>query len=672
MQVHHDLNELPSFRNAVITIGSFDGVHAGHQQIIGQLNDLAKRYEGESVLITFHPHPREVIYPRDESLQLLTTTDEKILLLDQLGIDHLVVVPFSVEFSQLRADEYVENFLYTHFKPACVVIGYDHRFGLNRQGDISYLRWFGLKLGFEVVEIEKQKVDNLAVSSTKIRKALAKAKVGKAARFMNHYFMLSGTVVSGDKIGSKLGFPTANLEIAKPQKLIPPDGVYAVWAHYQGRRYGGMLYIGSRPTLPDKKNRAIEVNLFNFNKDIYGDRLRLELVCHIRGDQEFIGLDALKEQLAKDKVASEKALKEAPKYKIPFDPKREWPHAAVVLLNYNTRDLLEKLLPRVLASDYPNQEVYVADNGSSDDSLALLKEKFPEVKRIELPENFGFAGGYNRALEKIEADYFVLLNTDVEVTPSWLSPLIQEIERDPKVGAVQPKILDYTQRDLFEYAGAAGGWIDKLGYPFCRGRIFGTVEKDNGQYDKIQSVFWATGAAFCIRASLFKKLGGFDPQYFAHMEEIDLCWRLKRAGYKILAVPRSTVYHMGGGTLDYHSPVKTYLNFRNSLITLWKNVPVRKLLWLIPVRLILDGASGLLFLVQGKYAHIWSIVRAHWHFFPKMRSIWQQRKHYDELIQKVSIQEQMDPSGMYSRSVVWQYFVKGRKYFRKLKSGKGE
>ena len=667
MQVHHDLNQLPSFLHAVVTIGSFDGVHAGHQQIIEQVIGLAKAYHGESVVITFHPHPRQIIYPRDTSLKLLTSTDEKILLLDQLGIDHLVVVPFTVEFSRLSADEYVENFLFGKFRPRCIVVGYDHRFGLNRQGDINYLRWFGKKLGFEVVEIEKQEVDNLAVSSTKIRTALDQGNVETTARLMGHFFLLSGTVVSGNKIGSELGYPTANLDIAQTHKLIPPDGVYAVWAHCQGKRYGGMLYIGIRPTLPGVKKRTIEVNLFDFNKDIYGERIRLELVAHIRDDQTFGDLQGLKEQLAKDKIAAENALKKAPSYEIPFAPQKKWPKAAVVILNYNTRALLEQLIPFALESDYSNMDLYVADNGSTDGSAELVRERFPKVRLIEMPENYGFAAGYNQALEQVEAEYFVLLNTDVEVTPSWLSTLIAEMERDPRIGAAQPKILNYHQRDHFEYAGAAGGWIDVLGYPFCRGRIFGTVEKDEGQYEKIQSVFWATGAALCIRSSLFRQLGGFDPRYFAHLEEIDLCWRLKRAGYKILAVPQSVVYHIGGSTLEYMSPRKTYLNFRNSLITLWKNEPVRKLIWLIPLRLVLDGLAGLLFFFQGNKGHIGSVVRAHWEFYPNMLAIWRERKHYEELIEKVSIHAPMDPGGIYSRSVVWQYFVRGRKYFRKLR-----
>ncbi len=666
MQVHHDLNELPVFRNAVVTIGSFDGVHSGHKRILEMVIEKAREEDGESVVVTFHPHPRQIIYPKDDSLKLLTTTDEKILLLEQLGIDHLVVAPFTVEFSQWSADEYVEKFLYGRLHPKCVVIGYDHRFGLNRQGDINYLKWYSEKLGFEVKEIEKLEVDNLAVSSTKIRNAVEQGSVETAARFMEHYFLLSGTVVRGNRIGSDLGFPTANIEISQPHKLIPPDGVYAVWVHHQQSRYGGMLYIGSRPTLPGKKARSIEVNIFDFNKDIYGDRLRVELVAHVRGDQTFENLEGLKEQLVKDKAASGLALQRAVAYDIPFSKKKEWPRVAVVLLNYNTKGLLHQLLPSVLAADYPNQEVYVADNGSSDGSAELVRDQFPEVQIIELPENYGYAGGYNRALEHVDADYYVLLNTDVEVAPGWLTQLIKEMDKDPKAAAAQPKILDYHRRDHFEYAGAAGGWMDSLGYPFCRGRIFGTVEKDEGQYDKNQTLFWASGAAFCVRAALFRQLGGFDPRYFAHLEEIDLCWRMKRAGYKILAVPQSVVYHMGGGTLDYHSPRKTYLNFRNSLITLWKNEPVSKLLWLLPLRLVMDGLAGMLFMVQGKKGHIFSVINAHWHFYPIMGAIWKDRRHYEELIQKVSIHGKMETSGIYKGSVVWAYFVKARRYFKSL------
>ncbi|MCB0641443.1 MAG: glycosyltransferase family 2 protein, partial [Phaeodactylibacter sp.] len=219
----------------------------------------------------------------------------------------------------------------------------------------------------------------------------------------------------------------------------------------------------------------------------------------------------------------------------------------------------------------------------------------------------------------------------------------------------------------FEHAGAAGGWMDYLGYPFCRGRLFNTVEKDEGQYDQKQEIFWASGAAFVMRGALFHQLGGFDGDYFAHLEEIDLCWRLKRAGFKILCVPASTVYHLGGGTLDYESPHKTYLNFRNSLFTLIKNESRRKLLWLIPTRLVMDGLAAALFLLQGKTKHIRAILRAHWGFYKGFRKFWAKRRHYEDLIQKVSISPKANRKGIYPRSIVWQYYVMGRKQFKNLK-----
>lgn len=296
----------------------------------------------------------------------------------------------------------------------------------------------------------------------------------------------------------------------------------------------------------------------------------------------------------------------------------------------------------------------------------LLKE-FNSVKILNLKENHGFAKGYNVALEKVESDYYILLNSDVEVTPNWVEPVIELLEKDKTIGAAQPKILSWDNKDTFEYAGAAGGWIDHLGYPFCRGRIFDALEKDNGQYDSVEEIFWASGAAFFVRAKLYQKLGGFDPDYFAHAEEIDLCWRIKRAGYKIIAVPKSIVYHVGGGTLDYLNPRKTYLNFRNTLFTILKNEPSSKLFWLIPLRLILDGVAGGLFLVQGKWKHIRSILQAHGAFYKSYRAMKQKRKMYNERIQKISISNQPNTAGIYPKSMVWQFYIKRIKYFRQLK-----
>ena len=298
MKVFNDLTDLPDFQNAVLTIGSFDGVHRGHQQILDRVKLLAQQHDGESIVVTFHPHPRLIVYPKDDSLRLITTIDEKVQLLRRYGIDNVVVVPFTVEFSQQSADEYIKNFLVDKFHPKHIVIGYDHRFGLNRQGDINYLKWHGEACGYEVVEIGQHEVEDIAVSSTKIRRALDAGEVDAAQRLMGHYFTLTGTVVHGNKIGKSLGFPTANLELAHKHKLLPPGGIYAVYAHHQGQRYGGMLYIGDRPTLQQYHNKTIEVNLFDFDKDIYGDKLQLELVKRTRDDAKFDNLEALSKRLA--------------------------------------------------------------------------------------------------------------------------------------------------------------------------------------------------------------------------------------------------------------------------------------------------------------------------------------------------------------------------------------
>ena len=659
MRVFNDLNHLPSFRNAVITIGSFDGVHTGHQRIIEKVNALARQIDGESLVITFHPHPRQVIYPKDDTLKLLTTVEEKVSLLEKYGVDNVVIVPFTVEFSQLSADEYIEKFLIEKFHPKYIVIGYDHRFGLNRQGDINYLRWYGQKGGFEVMEIEKQEVDDIAVSSTKIRKALDEGLVSAAQKLLGHPYTLIGTVVHGQKIGSSLGFPTANIEVPHREKLIPPDGIYAVQVTHKEQRYGGMLYIGSRPTLRNYTNRTIEVNIFNFNQSIYDEEVKLELVEFIRHDSQFTDLEGLKKQLEQDRIKARLLLKEEP-------PAKTKTKVAVVILNFNGRRYLAQFLPVVLEHS-PNAEVIVADNGSDDDSIAFLRKHYPQVRRIELTENLGFAAGYNAALKQIgnEQDYYVLLNSDVEVTAGWLDPLVAMLDQDQTIAAVQPKIRAYDQKESFEYAGAAGGWLDALDYPFCRGRVFAVTEKDEGQYDDVQEIFWATGAALVIRAKLFHDIGGFDGDYFAHLEEIDLCWRLKRAGYKIMVEPKSTVYHIGGGTLGYNTPGKAYLNFRNSLYTIVKNEPVGKLLWLLPLRLVLDGLAAILFLTEGKFPHIRSIIKAHWTFFPNYGKILQKRKKTTQLVETVRIGE-ANHAGRFAGSIVWRYYALGKRYFSEI------
>ena len=297
---------------------------------------------------------------------------------------------------------------------------------------------------------------------------------------------------------------------------------------------------------------------------------------------------------------------------------------AIVILNYNGRSFLEKFLGRVIDHS-AGCDVIVADNASTDDSVAWMQAHHPEVQLIKNVINHGFAGGYNVALEQVAHPYYILLNSDVDVPEGWVEPMLSWLESDPKHVACQPKIKSYAQPDSFEYAGAAGGYIDPLGYPFCRGRIFDTLEVDQGQYDTPQEVFWATGACLMIRREAYWAVGGFDNDFFAHMEEIDLCWRLQQRGYTVGCVPQSKVFHVGGGTLQATSPFKTYLNFRNNLWLLTKNLPGSRWWWTFPLRLVLDGVAGAKFLIEGKPKHTGMIVKAHWHAFAKLGKMWRKR-----------------------------------------------
>ncbi len=294
-------------------------------------------------------------------------------------------------------------------------------------------------------------------------------------------------------------------------------------------------------------------------------------------------------------------------------------NTAIVILNWNGSQFLELFLPQVVERSQ-NCDVYVADNGSTDDSLNLLKNKFPAVKTIELPNNSGYTGGYNKALKLIKAKYYILLNSDIEVTPDWTIPLINLMESDNTIAAAQPKIKSFHEKTKFEYAGAAGGFIDSLGYPFCRGRFIGAAtETDNGQYDDTREIFWATGAAMIVRADLYHEMEGLDENFFAHMEEIDLCWRLKRAGYKIMVCPSSTVYHVGGGTLPVWSPRKTYYNFRNNIAMLYKNLSTARFAWVYSIRLGTDFLRFLTYLIPMKFSFAGAIFKGHRDFW-KMRS----------------------------------------------------
>lgn len=290
---------------------------------------------------------------------------------------------------------------------------------------------------------------------------------------------------------------------------------------------------------------------------------------------------------------------------------------AIVILNWNGKNWLEKFLPNVIEHT-KNAEIYVIDNASTDDSVDFLKTNFPTVKIVINNKNLGFAGGYNEGLKSISAQIYCLLNSDVEVTENWLDPVFHLFEKDKNIVAIQPKILDYNRKDYFEFAGAAGGLIDNLGYPYCRGRVFENLEKDEGQYDDETEIFWASGCCLFIRSEEFWTQNGFDERFFAHQEEIDLCWRLKNSGKKIFYTGKSRVYHVGGGTLNKQSPQKTYLNIRNNLSMMLKNLPFPKLIWLIFFRLCLDGIAGIYFGIKFGFPHLWAVVRAHFRFYAQL------------------------------------------------------
>lgn len=337
------------------------------------------------------------------------------------------------------------------------------------------------------------------------------------------------------------------------------------------------------------------------------------------------------------------------------------PKIAIVILNWNGAKLLRQFLPSVIKfSKGDSTEIIVADNGSTDDSLSILSKEFPEVKVLDLKQNFGFASGYNETLKQIEADYFVILNSDVEVTSGWLVSPIKLMEADKKIAAVQPKILSYNRKTHFEYAGAAGGFIDKFGYPFCRGRIFDEVEADNGQYDNVEDIFWATGACMFVRSDFFCQVGGFDADFWAHMEEIDLCWRLKNRGFRVVCTPESTVYHLGGGSLSYDNPKKLYLNFRNNLWLLYKNLPTNQLFYILFIRMMLDGVAAFKLLAEFNFNGISSVLKAHYHFYRSLPALHRKRK-------QSAPEGNIDiSSGRLAKSIVFQFYVRNKKRFSEI------
>lgn len=329
---------------------------------------------------------------------------------------------------------------------------------------------------------------------------------------------------------------------------------------------------------------------------------------------------------------------------------------AIVILNWNGRKLLQQYLPSVVKYSL-GYDVYVADNGSEDDSVSFLKENFPTVKIIQLDKNYGFTGGYNRALSQISADYFVLLNDDVEVTKGWVNPIVKLMSQDDKIAVCQPKLLSYTDKTKFEYAGAAGGYIDYLGYPFCAGRIFEHLEQDKGQYNQPREIFWATGAAMFVKSNVFRELKGLDEDFFAHMEEIDFCWRAKNAGYKVMYCPDSTVYHYGGGTLNKISPRKTFLNFRNNLLLLYKNLPEKELSKVMRKRKYLDLLAALVFRLTSSKAECKAVLEARKEF----------EKIKDSFAKKRNPNVTKYPSQVYRRSLVLSSKIKHKNLFNQIK-----
>jgi GT2 family glycosyltransferase len=335
------------------------------------------------------------------------------------------------------------------------------------------------------------------------------------------------------------------------------------------------------------------------------------------------------------------------------------PKVAVVILNWNGLKYLRQFLPSVLSSTYPNLDIIVGDNASTDGSVEFIRQEYPSVQIIQNDDNYGFTGGYNRVLEHVTADYFILLNSDVEVSPGWIAPVIDLMESDPLIAAAAPKIIAFNQKDHFEHAGAAGGFIDSYGYPFCQGRMFYEIEQDKGQYQKSEEVFWATGAAMFVKSERWHEAGGFDERFFAHMEEIDLCWRLKNMGYKVMYCAESQVYHLGGGTLNAENPFKTYLNFRNNLLLLQNNLPFWRAVFTISARIWMDLLALIRFLSEGKRKDAWAVSRAHQNFVFNLFKA-------DKRSKKSKLPRKYPLKGIYKGSLVLDFFVKKKKHFTDL------
>jgi riboflavin kinase/FMN adenylyltransferase len=659
MNIYRGLNALPEFENSVITIGSYDGVHAGHQKILRRIQQLAEEINGVDIVITFHPHPREIVNPKDDDLEILTTLNEKLDYFARYGVSNVVIVPFTIEFSQQPPQEYIEKFLVSRFRPAYIVIGHDHRFGMNRGGDIDLLRMYGKDYGFKVVQIGEEEIRNLSISSTRIRQALRTNNIALTNELLGHPYMIKGPVITGNRLGHHIGFPTANVSVSDSRKLLPRDGIFAAKAVIDGIAYDGMLYIGLRPSIESQQEHRVEIHLFDFDRQIYDKEIMVEVHSFIRDDRRFATMEDLKAAMDAD----ERKVRDYFKSLMP-----DGPEVATVILNYNGKEFLQRFLPFFKAGKYSNETLYVVDNASTDGSARWVRTEFPEIKVIQLPKNNGYAGGYNEALGQIKSKYYAIVNSDIEITSGWLDPVIEMMEQDETIAAVQPKILSVSKRGFFEYAGASGGMMDALGYPFCRGRILQKTERDTAQYENAIPIFWPSGAAFVIRADVFHKAGGFDGDYFAHQEEIDLAWRLQLMQYKIMVCPQSVVYHVGGGTLSYSHPQKVYLNFRNNLITLTKYLPGVDLFWILVLRWMMDGLAGVRFLATGQFKNMFAITRAHFYIYGHLRKIAAKRKETARQYKLVSLP---DLTGVYGGSIIFDYYLRLKRKYSDLFHNEG-
>ncbi|HLF64660.1 MAG TPA: bifunctional riboflavin kinase/FAD synthetase [Saprospiraceae bacterium] len=658
MNIFRDISALPLFHNAVVTIGSFDGVHRGHQRILKRIKRLARQYEGESVVVTFDPHPRQVLSSSDDSLKLLTTTEEKLEYLQECGVNNVVIVPFTIEFSHIGPREYVERFLIDRFKPRCLVVGYNHRFGRNRQGNFHLLQSYAKQGAFDLIKIEKQEIEHIDVSSTKIRNALSVADIRTGNTLLNHPYRITGRVIRGRKVGRSLGYPTANIEPLNPAKLIPAQGVYAAFVNVDQVTFEAMLYIGTRPTFDLKDTGiSIEAHVLGFNQEIYGERIDIDIIEFIREDLTLTGAEELRIQIQKDELDIKSSLAH-------YVQRQHEPSVAMVALNYNGKEMLEKYLATFMAVEYGKLDIIIADNGSQDDSVSFIQSHFPLIQIVRFAENHGYAGGYNLALANLDYDYYALVNTDIALTPQWLSRIITVMEAEPNLVACQPKIRSDRDRESFEYAGACGGFMDALGYAFCAGRILNTIEKDIGQYDYVKDIFWATGAALVVRGEAFHAAGGFDASYFAHQEEIDVCWTFQRAGYRIGVIPESVVYHFGGATLAYDTPAKVFLNFRNNLSTITKHMPAGWLIIVLLMRVFLDFLACLHFIFRAQFLNAMAVIRAYAGFWLRLPQTIRKRLRLYKRIEAMRI----GPSkvNFYRRSILIDYYLLNKRYFSQL------